>query len=92
MYIMVCNSYSLLQASSIPFQVCVPGSLTPFVAMPVYGTFINSASLGAWAGVMSLSVSVLLLMYAYANMMICIQYTTIKSATVLKCMLVGSDL
>ena len=85
MYIMVCISYSLLQASSIPLQVCVPGSLTPFVAMLVYGTFINSASLGAWAGVMSLSVSVLLLM-------VYIQYTTMKSVTVLKCMLVGSDL
>ena len=92
MYIMVCNSYLLLQASSIPLQVCVPGSLTPFVTMPVYGTFINSASLGAWAGVMSLFVSVLLLMYAYANMMVYIQYITMKSVTVLKCMLVGSDL
>ena len=85
MYIMVCVSYFLLQASSIPLQVCVPGSLTPFVAMPVYGTFINSASLSAWAGVMSLFVSVLLLM-------VYIQYTTMKSFTVLKCMLVGSDL
>ena len=92
MYIMVCISYSLLQASSISLQVCVPGSSTPFVAMPVYGTFINSASLGAWAGVMSLSVSVLLLMYAYANMMVYIQYTTMKSVTVLQCMLEGSDL
>ena len=62
MYIMVCISYSLLQASSKPLQVCVPGSLTPFVAMLVYGTFINSASMSAWVGVMSLSVSVLLLM------------------------------
>ena len=77
MYIMVCNSYSLLQASSIPLQVCVLGSLTPFVAMPVYGTFINSASLSAWVGVMSLSVPVLLLM-------VYIQYTTMKSVTVLK--------
>ena len=85
MYTMVCISYSLLQASSISLQVCVPGSLTPFVAMPVYGTFINSASLGAWVGVMSLFVSVLLLM-------IYIHYTTMKSFTVLKCMLVGSDL
>ena len=32
---------------------------------------------------MSLSVSVLLLMYAYTNMMVCIQYTTMKSVTVL---------
>ena len=72
MYIMVCISYSLLQASSIPLQVCVPGSLTPFVTMPVYGTFINSASLGAWAGVMSLFVSVLLLI-------VYIQYTNKKS-------------
>ena len=85
MYIMVCISYSLLQASSIPLQVCVPGSLTPFVAMPVYGKFINSASLGAWVGVISLFVSVLLLM-------IYIQYTAMKSFTVLKCMLVDSDL
>ena len=72
MYIMVCISYSLLQASSIPLQVCVPGSLTPFVTIPAYGTFINSASLSAWAGVMSLFVSVLLLM-------VYIQYTTMKS-------------
>ena len=75
---MVCISYSLLQASGIPLQVCVPGSLTPFVTIPVYSTFINSASLGAWVGVMSLFVSVLLLMYAYANMMVYIQYTTMK--------------
>ena len=83
MYIMVCISYSLLQASSIPLQVCVPGSLTPFVAMPVYGTFINSASLGAWVGVMSLFVSVLLLMVYMKSFFL---------VTVLKCMLVGSDL
>ena len=85
MYIMVCSSYSLLQASSISLQVCVPGSLTPFVVMPVYGTFNNSASLGAWVGVISLFVSVLLLM-------VYMQYTTMKSVTVLKCMLVGSYL
>ena len=72
MYIMVCISYSLLQASSIPLQVCVPGSLTPFVTMPVYSTFISSTSLGAWVGVMSFFVSVLLLM-------VYIQYTTMKS-------------
>ena len=72
MYIMVYISYSLLQVSSISLQVCVPGSLTPFVAMLVYGTFINSASLSAWVGVMSLSVSVLLLM-------VYMQYTNMKS-------------
>ena len=90
MYIMVCISYSLLQASSIPLRVCVPGSLTPFVAMPVYGTCINSASLGAWAGVMSLSVSVL-------DVCICKHggIHTVHNYEVcycVKCMLVGSDL